>query len=168
MMMKRKTMFLLLVLACVTVAILWGINSSAESTSDNQANTTAGGDVAEASENDTTKAAPEIIAYYFHTTYRCVSCKKIEAYSREAIETGFADELRSGTLKFESINIDDAGNKHFVEDYQLYTKSLVICNMEDGQQVEWKNLAKVWQLLRNKDAFVKYVQDEILAYLKES
>lgn len=117
---------------------------------------------------DQTESQAKVVAYYFHTTYRCVSCKKIEAYSREAIETGFAEELKNGKLKFESINIQEDENEHFIKDYQLYTKSLVICNMENGKQVEWKNLAKVWQLLRNKDAFVKYVQDEISAYLKES
>ncbi len=31
-----------------------------------------------------------VIAYYFHTTYRCASCRAIEAYSREAIESAFA------------------------------------------------------------------------------
>lgn len=115
-----------------------------------------------------TKSQTMVIAYYFHTTYRCVSCKKIEAYSREAIESGFAEQLKNGTLQFLSVNIDESENKRFVKDYQLYTKSLVICDMENGKQKEWKNLTKVWQLIRNKDEFVKYVQDEINNYLKES
>jgi len=117
---------------------------------------------------DQTESQAKVVTYYFHTTYRCVSCKKIEAYSKEAIESGFADQLENGTLTFQSVNIDEDENKHFIKDYQLYTKSLVICNMDDGKQVEWKNLAKVWELIRDKDAFIKYVQDEINVYLKES
>ena len=116
---------------------------------------------------DQIKNEEKVIAYYFHTTYRCVSCKKIEAYSREAIENGFAEELKNGTLKFESINIDNEDNKHFAKDYQLYTKSLVICDMENGKQTEWKNLEKVWQLLGDKERFINYVRDEINSYLKE-
>jgi len=136
---------------------------------------TAAAQKSEVTNDSSTKSAdttvsrdPKVVAYYFHTTARCVSCKKIEAYSQEAIETGFADQIKDGTLRFESVNIDEQENKHFVSDYQLYTKSVIICNMEDGRQKEWKNLTKVWQLIRNKDEFIKYVQDEINAYLKAS
>lgn len=139
-----------------------------------QAETLADGVVASAddstaSENaDSIATTPELIAYYFHTTARCVSCKKIEAYATEAIETGFAEAIKAGTLKFESVNIDEDENKHFIKDFQLYTKSVVVCDMDNGELKEWKNLTKVWQLLGDKDEFVRYVQDEINAYLKEN
>ena len=166
--MKRILIAILLVTAAMALVSLWGTNSAAEPEAGKQPVDSAASTITETKNSDTTITAPEVIAYYFHTTYRCVSCKKIEAYSREAIETGFAEQLESGTLEFESINIDESDYKHFVKDYQLYTKSLVICDMKDGKQVTWKNLDKVWQLIRNKDEFVKYVQDEINAYLKES
>lgn len=116
---------------------------------------------------DSTSRAPDVVAYYFHTTRRCGSCKRIEAYSREAIETGFEEEIANGRLVFHSINIDKPENKHFIQDYKLYTKSLVICDVQGSEQSQWKNLAKVWQLLRDKEQFFKYVQDEIKAYLEE-
>lgn len=166
--MKRISKFLLLFIAGLTVVFVSGSDSVAESQADQQATAPVSVEDTVEAKSDSLKTVPEVVAYYFHTTYRCVSCKKIEAYSREAIESGFTEQLESGTLKFQSINIDEAENKHFVEDYQLYTKSLVICDMENGKQVEWKNLTKVWRLLRNKEEFVKYVQDEISAYLKES
>ncbi len=121
---------------------------------------------AEKAEGDGT--SPEVIAYYFHTTRRCISCRKIEEYSREAIESGFAEELKKGTLEFLSINIDEPENKHFIKDYRLYTKSLIISDMENGKQKEWKNLTEIWKLLRTKDRFFKYVQNEISSYLKEN
>jgi hypothetical protein len=37
---------------------------------------------------------------------------------------------------------------------------------KDGKQVERKNLAKVWELTGNKQAFLRYVQDEVRAYLR--
>ena len=46
-----------------------------------------------------------------------------------------------------------------------YTKSVVIVDIRDGKQKQWKNLAKVWELLYDKDAFVNYVRDEINSYL---
>ncbi len=168
-MMKRKVLLLSLLVAGLAATTMWVANSAAESQpADKQAAVSGTSEAPGAIESDTVKAAPEVVAYYFHTTYRCGACKRIEAYTKEAVETGFTEELRSGRLKFESVNIQEDQNKHFVDEFKLYTKSVVICNMENGEQVEWKNLARVWQLTRNKDAFVKYVQDEIHAYLKES
>jgi len=164
---QRVSVFLLLLIAGLMVVIVSGSGSVAVPHSDKQTSAPVSVEDIVKAKSDSPKMAPDVVAYYFHTTYRCVSCKKIEAYSREAIESGFAERLESGALKFESVNIDDARNKHFVKDYQLYTKSLVICDMDNGKQVEWKNLDKVWQLIRNKEEFIKYVQDEINAYLKE-
>ncbi len=107
-----------------------------------------------------------IIAYYFHTTNRCASCRAIEAYSREAIESAFGDELKDGRIVWKMVNVETKGNEHFVKDYRLYTKSLVLVREVRGKQAEWKNLEKVWQLLQDKPGFLRYVQDETRAYLK--
>ena len=112
--------------------------------------------------------SPKVVAYYFHTTYRCSSCKKIEAYSHEAIENGFARELKEGTLQWCVVNVDDRANRHFIQDYQLFSKSLVLVKMKDGKQAEWKNLIKVWQLLGNREDFLRYVQAELRSYLEAS
>jgi hypothetical protein len=111
--------------------------------------------------------ADKVIAYYFYGTRRCASCKKIEAYSKAAIEEGFAEELKNGTLEFIPINTDEKENKHYTKDYQLYTKSLVVSKIENGKELKWKNLAGVWQLLRSEKGFKKYVRDEVGKYLEE-
>jgi hypothetical protein len=108
-----------------------------------------------------------IIAYYLHTTYRCATCRSIEAYSREAIDTGFARELKDGRLEFRLVNIQLSENRHFIQDYQLFTKSLVLVRMKDGKQVEWTNLDRVWELTGNRDAFVAYVQQGVRGYLEK-
>lgn len=116
---------------------------------------------------DSSETGDKIIAYYFHGTRRCTTCRNIEAYSKEAIETKFQKELESGKLEFHPINFDEEENQHFIKDYGLYTKSLIICDYEKGKQTKWKNLDKVWNHVRNKNDFLKYVQDEISAYLVE-
>ena len=40
-----------------------------------------------------------VIVYYFHTTYRCASCRAIEAYSREAIETACSSSARPSAVR---------------------------------------------------------------------
>lgn len=106
-----------------------------------------------------------VIAYYFHTTQRCASCRAIEAWSREAVEAAFAKELADGRLVWRTVNLDIKGNEHFVEDYKLYTKSLILVNEVRGKPAEWKNLEKVWQLLQNRKKFHRYVREETRAYL---
>ena len=107
----------------------------------------------------------KVIAYYFHTNTRCSTCKKIEAYSKEAINEGFKNELRNGTLELRIVNYEEPENRHFIKDYKLVTKSLILVNMIDGEQLEWTNLKLVWQLTSNKEAFLNYVRGEVRDYL---
>jgi hypothetical protein len=109
--------------------------------------------------------AHKVIAYYFHTNTRCSTCIKIEAYSKEAIEKGFVDELKNGTLEMRIVNYENPENRHFMKDYKLVSKSLVLVNTIDGKQTEWTNLKMVWQLTGRKDAFLNYVRKEVRSYL---
>lgn len=107
-----------------------------------------------------------VIAYYFHGFARCPTCHKLEQYSKEAIETNFKDALASGRLEFKVINVEEKGNEHFVNDYQLYTKSLVISLLENGKEVKSENLAKIWEYVGNKQQFFEYVTAKINDFLK--
>ena len=109
----------------------------------------------------------KVVLYYFHATARCSNCRKFEIYSQEAIQQRFAGALGDGRLEWRVINLDEPANKHFVEDYQLITRSLILVKMKDGEQVGWKNLQKIWELVGAKADFVKYVQFEVAGYLGE-
>ena len=106
-----------------------------------------------------------VVVYYFHGTARCSNCIKFEAYSKEAIDESFSDALQSGRLNWVVVNVDDTENRHFIEDYRLVTRSLILVKMQDGRQVEWKNLEKIWQLVGDKTGFEQYVTNEIAVYL---
>jgi len=110
-------------------------------------------------------ATSRVTAYYFHTTQRCASCRKLEAWSHEAIDSAFAAPLKDGRLVWKVVNVESKGNEHFVEDYGLYTKSLVLVRESSGKPARWKNLEKIWPLLQDKKSFYKYVQDETRAML---
>ncbi len=109
-----------------------------------------------------------VVAYYFHGTFRCPTCRKLEAFSREAVESGFPEDLKAGRLEWHVINIEEPGNEHFAQDFQLVSKSLVLVGKEDSKQTQWKNLQDIWTLVNNKEAFIKYVQTEIRSYLGEA
>jgi hypothetical protein len=109
--------------------------------------------------------AHKVIAYYFHTNTRCSTCMKIEAYSKEAIQQGFPEELKSGILEMRIVNYENPENRHFMNDYKLVSKSLILVNTVGGKQTEWTNLKMVWQLTGRKDAFLNYVRKGVREYL---
>lgn len=112
-------------------------------------------------------AKDKVIAYYFHGTFRCYSCHFIEKNTELAIKKYFDNALKSGQLVFKAVNVEKKENQHFINDYQLYTKSVVLSLVRDGKEMKFKNLEKVWQLLRNKDKFYKYIKEETQGFLDE-
>ena len=108
----------------------------------------------------------KIIAYYFHVNVRCATCRAIEAYSKEVIHQRFAKEIASGRVEWRLVNVQTPENQHFVQDYQLFTKSLVLVLHKGGQQKEYKVLNDTWELVGDKAAMQGYVEREVRDYLK--
>ena len=75
------------------------------------------------------------------------------------------NELKNGTLEMRIVNYENPENRHFMKDYKLVSKSLVLVNTVNGKQTEWTNLKMVWQLTGRKDAFLNYVRKEVRGYL---
>lgn len=117
------------------------------------------------SENTSPDASHKVIAYYFHGTARCLNCMKIESFTEEAILGSFPDAIENDRLEWRVVNVQTPGNEHFLNDYQLYTKSVVLVDTRNDEEVRWKNLERVWELLHDKDSFIKYVRDEVSSYL---
>ena len=107
----------------------------------------------------------KVIVYYFHGTYRCPSCTKIEKWSYEAIKHSFLKALKEGRLLWKPVNVDKPENRHFVKAYSLFTKSLIITEVKGEKQTKWKNLDKVWRLLRDQEKFSAYVTQEVKNYM---
>jgi len=104
-------------------------------------------------------------AYYFHGTRRCATCLKLESYAHEAIQSGFEKELSDSLLVWRTVNWDDEANAHFVDNYQLYTKAVILSHLRGGEEVAWKNLDSIWQLVGDKEKFVGYIERETRGFL---
>jgi hypothetical protein len=120
-----------------------------------------------AQEPDAGAMADGIFAIYFHGNVRCATCKKIESYADEAVQSGFPKALEEGDLAWRVFNVDEAENTHFIQDFQLVTRSVVLAEYREGKVVRWENLDQVWQLVRSKDRFVDYIQSETREFLAE-
>ncbi len=106
-----------------------------------------------------------VIAYYFAGNVRCASCRKIEALSRKAVADGFPRETAGGRVRFLVVNVDEPGNRHFVEDYRLDGSALVLVETRDGKPGAWKKLPDVWTLLDDEPRFLEYVRGNVASGL---
>lgn len=124
--------------------------------------------VAEAASPEAAAPVPEaedaMVVYYLHTTYRCASCRKLEAYTAEAVMGGFAEALNSKQLIFRSVNLEEPANAHLVKRYSLFSKAVIVSEVRAGEEVRWKNLERIWDLLGDKDAYLTYLRGEIEAF----
>lgn len=112
------------------------------------------------------KESHSVIVYYFHGNVRCHSCNKIEQLTKQAVAQGFVEELQKGLLEIKIINVQQGENEHYVKEYKLYSKSVIVSDVIDGAEKRWKNLRKVWELLNNEGSFMAYIQEEVELYLQ--
>lgn len=120
---------------------------------------------AEAGETSSDEPADGVVAYYFHGDVRCNTCRKLEAYTEEAVRTAFEEALDEGRLSWRVVNIDREENAHFLEDFQLTNKTVVVAEYRAGEIVRYEKLDRVWRLVRNKDKFLRYIQSELSEFL---
>ncbi len=100
--------------------------------------------------------AKDFTLYYFHGNVRCLTCKHFEDWTRSV-----AKEL---PVSFQVINTDEDENTHYLHDYSLYTKSVVIVDRNG----KFKNLDKIWMLSRDENEFRAYIMQEVKQFMKEN
>lgn len=112
------------------------------------------------------QAESHVLARYFHGDIRCKTCLQFEDWAKTATEK-FPKELADGRLQWQLINFDQPENKHYIKDYGLADKSLVLVREEDGKTVRWKNVEEFWDFGEDqKQEFVNFVQGQIESFLK--
>jgi len=122
--------------------------------------------VAAPEEPEVSADSTTVKVYYFHGTRRCKTCLAIESKAKAAIEKAFSDEMKAGVITWQAIDTDLEENKHFEKKFDLMFSSVIVSKVENGKQVQWKNLQKVWELVWDTEAFEEYVQKEVRAYLE--
>ncbi|MDD3887104.1 MAG: nitrophenyl compound nitroreductase subunit ArsF family protein [Victivallaceae bacterium] len=95
-----------------------------------------------------------LTVYYFHGTQRCMTCNRIEELARAAIQDKYAKEMAAGAVVFRSVNVEEPANEHFIRDFQLTTRSVVM-----QKAGKYEKFDAVWTLVRDPRKFAEYIQD---------
>ncbi len=77
-----------------------------------------------AESNTTTVGKVEV--YYFHYSRRCNTCVSVEENAKLALETLYADKVKSGEYTFTVLNLDDASSKPLAEKLSVGGQSLLV------------------------------------------
>ncbi len=168
---KQILAIVLLVFVVASLAYMVGKEQKSDSVSGVDANSSAS--VEESRRSSTNKQDADahkdiqLVVYYFHGDMRCPTCHRLESYAKEALETYFAEELSSNDIVWQVVNVDKPENRHFIQDYKLVTKSVVISETVNGREIKWKNLEQIWQLVRNKESYLNYIRESISTFLRE-
>ncbi len=113
-------------------------------------------------------AGARTVVYYFYTNVRCASCRRIEAWTQAVLQTRFASELADGSLAWRPVNVEQAGNEHFVEDFHLRAKTVIVCRVVNGETGQWADLIDVWSYLSDQPRFSSLVEDHVRKSLADS
>jgi hypothetical protein len=104
--------------------------------------------------------ADRVDVVYFHRTQRCHNCIHAEELTRYTVETYFADDLASGKVTFQSINVQDEENADIVEKYGSYGPQLFINTVKDSTD-HIEEATDLYVLISNDKAFVTALKSKI-------
>ncbi len=68
----------------------------------------------------------KIEVYYFHFTRRCMTCQNVEKVSKNAVETLYAEKVKSGQVSFQSVNLDEKAGEAIGAKYKIEGQTLIV------------------------------------------
>ncbi len=147
-----------LLLACLSLSLMVGCTAAPATTP--AANGGEPGPQEQPNPNTSSDQVDRVDVVYFHRTQQCYSCRYVEAKTRYTVETHFKDELASGRVTFQSINVQEKANADIIEKYGAYTSSLFINTVRDGTD-HIEEVKKVYRLIGKDEAFVEALKSQI-------
>jgi hypothetical protein len=110
--------------------------------------------------------ADRVVVMYFHRTQRCPTCLKMGSYSEEAVKTEFAKQIKDGKVEFHYIDFQDQKNEALTKGYKIGGPTLIVAKVGGNKVAKYKNLTEIWTKVRDKAAFIDYVQTSVRLYQK--
>jgi len=122
--------------------------------------------VAQNDDQVTINTSNKIEVIDFHSTNRCKTCNAIEANTKYTLEKYFADELESGEITFQTVNIDEKENYAMAEKFEAAGTSLFLNVIKDGKETQINLTNFAFLKNKNKLAYSKELKSKINKQLK--
>lgn len=123
-----------------------------------------------AADAETSESAPvdtdKVLVYYLHTSFRCATCNGIEKQARRVVQEDFAQESGAGNVEWRTANFQE--REDLATRYGVASSTVVVVDIENGQEKDFKRLDEVWTLHDRQQAFADYVGGAIRHFLEDS
>jgi len=109
-------------------------------------------------------ASDKIEAYYFHFTARCVTCKTIEASTRENLELLYPNQVKAGLITFQSINLDEESSKPLAEKLGVSGQTLLL--VKGDQKINLTNDGFMYAVVK-PEKFKEIINNKVAGLMIE-
>lgn len=100
----------------------------------------------------------KIEAFYFHFTFRCPTCRTIEAKTKENLETLYPNQMKKGLITFKSINLDEASSRSLADRFGISGVELLI--VKGDQKIDLTNVGFLYAMDR-PEKFKKIIKEKV-------
>ncbi len=116
---------------------------------------------------ETTALPVKVDLLYFHRPQRCTKCLCFEKRVSNVVSEYFQDEINSGQLTFQTLNIGDKENVALVNKYGVVGSQLFINTIINGEE-RIRDIREIWSwdCTSNTDRFDREVKETIELSLK--
>ena len=103
--------------------------------------------------------AAKVEVYYFHFTRRCNTCESVESNAKLAVESLYADKVKTGEYSFKGINLDDASSKAIAEKLGVGGQTLLVVCGSKKIDITDKGFMNAHDLAKMKDIIKTTIND---------
>lgn len=154
--MKTKTLFGILLLGFVAVSVALAFRKIGPQSSSDAQQTVATNEAGVAATPvglNAQLAESQFSAVYFHAANRCQTCRKIEKFAHEAL----TPEIEASKLAWQTADFTASDNASLVDQFKVYTSTVVLVEVQDGKVVRWRNLEEVWNHTSKQADFTAFI-----------
>jgi hypothetical protein len=110
----------------------------------------------------------QVVVYYFHRKFRCQSCEVLESTLLNTMQVTYSNHFGAGRLAMCIINVDEPENRHYLEQFEILSNSIVIVERKSGAVARYKNLESIWDVAEDREAITQILRSEVAGFLPES
>jgi hypothetical protein len=114
---------------------------------------------------ETAEDRDKVLVYYLHTTFRCATCNGIEKLARQVVEQEFGEERAAGDVEWRTADFQE--REDLAARYGVASSTVVVVDIEDGEERDFNRLDEVWTLHDQPGAFAEHVGAAIREFLTE-
>ena len=106
--------------------------------------------------------ASHVEVVYFHRAVRCEACLNAEKYTRETLAKYFADQMKSGLITLQVLDMEKPENAALVKKFDVAGSALYLSVLIQGTEYLCPN-SDIWFYTSNKYLFVDTLRKKLVS-----